>query len=206
MNVESTSSGSPCSCASAATRGMSSTSSPGLPSVSPKQEPRVRPDRRAPGVEIARIDERRLDAEARQRVIEQVVRPAVERARCDDVRPAPTAASRSRDASPPVRSPWRSRPRRLRARRSAPPARRRSGWRSANRRGPARSMLNSAAAHDRCPGTRTTPSGRSASRARRSQDRARRRRAATACRNAWSWAWSWRGTLRATRARKDRVW
>ena len=101
-----------------------------------EQEPRLGPDRRAPRVEVARIDERRLDAEARQRVVEQVVRAAVERARRDDVRARAHAASRSRDAAPPARSPSRSRRRRLRARRSAPPAPRRSDWRCANRRAP----------------------------------------------------------------------
>ena len=45
VNVESTSSGRPCSCASAATRGMSSTSRPGLPSVSPNSSRVLRPDR-----------------------------------------------------------------------------------------------------------------------------------------------------------------
>ena len=46
-----------------------------------EQKPRLRPDRGRPRLEIARIDERRLDAEARQRVIEQIVRAAVKRAR-----------------------------------------------------------------------------------------------------------------------------
>jgi hypothetical protein len=64
---------------------MSSTSRPGLPSVSPNRSASG-PDRRAPRVEVARVDERRRDAEARQRVVEQVVRAAVERARRDDVR------------------------------------------------------------------------------------------------------------------------
>ena len=47
---------------------------------------RLRPDRLFPGGEIARVDEGGLDAEARQRIGEQIVRAAVERARCDDVR------------------------------------------------------------------------------------------------------------------------
>ena len=51
-----------------------------------EEQPRLRPDRRAPRVEVARVDERRLDPEARQRVVQQVVRAAVERARRDDVR------------------------------------------------------------------------------------------------------------------------
>ncbi len=50
-----------------------------------EQEPRGRTDGGAPRVEVAGIDEGRLDAEARQRVVEQVVRAAVERARRDDV-------------------------------------------------------------------------------------------------------------------------
>ena len=51
-----------------------------------EQQPRLGPDRVAPGVEVAGPDEGRRDAEARQRVLEQVVRSAVERARGDDVR------------------------------------------------------------------------------------------------------------------------
>ncbi len=46
----------------------------------------IRPDRGAPGVEVARIDEGGLDAEALQRVGQQVVRAAVQRARRHDVR------------------------------------------------------------------------------------------------------------------------
>ena len=98
---------------------------PGIAERLAEQQPRLRPDRRAPGVEVARIDERRLDAEARQRVVEQVVRAAVQRARRDDVRARAHAASRSRGAAPPVRSRSRSRRRRLRARRCAPRAPRR---------------------------------------------------------------------------------
>ena len=78
---------------------------------------------------------RGLDAEARQRVVEQVVRAAVERARGDDVRRRRPSAWRWRGAAPPGRWRWRSRRRRLRARRCAPPARRWSDWRCANRRG-----------------------------------------------------------------------
>jgi hypothetical protein len=45
-----------------------------------EQQPRLGPDRGAPGVDVARIDEGGRDAEARQRVGQQVVRAAVERA------------------------------------------------------------------------------------------------------------------------------
>jgi hypothetical protein len=51
-----------------------------------EEQPRVRTDRGAPAVEVARVHERRLDAEALQRVVQQVVRSAVERAARDDVR------------------------------------------------------------------------------------------------------------------------
>ncbi len=87
VNVESTSSGTPWSCASDATRGTSSTSSPGLPSVSPNSSRVSGRIGSAPGVEVTRIHERRRDAEPGQRVVEQVVRSAVERARGDDVTP-----------------------------------------------------------------------------------------------------------------------
>ena len=86
VNVASTRSGSFAACAISATAGTSSTSSPGLPRVSPNSEARVRADRGAPGVEVARVDERRLDAEAGQGVGEEVVRAAVERVARDDVR------------------------------------------------------------------------------------------------------------------------
>jgi hypothetical protein len=51
-----------------------------------EQETRLGADRCAPGIDVARVDERRRDAEPRQRVVEQVVRAAVQRARRDDVR------------------------------------------------------------------------------------------------------------------------
>ena len=54
-----------------------------------EQQPRLVADRRAPCVEVARIDERRPDAEPRQRVVEQVVGSAVQRARRDDVPAGP---------------------------------------------------------------------------------------------------------------------
>ena len=59
---------------------------PGIAERLAEQEACLRADRRLPRVEIARVDERRRDAEARQRVVEQVVRAAVEGARRDDVR------------------------------------------------------------------------------------------------------------------------
>ena len=51
-----------------------------------EDEARARPDGRAPGVEVAWVDERRLDAEAGQGVGEEIVRAAVERVARDDVR------------------------------------------------------------------------------------------------------------------------
>jgi hypothetical protein len=51
-----------------------------------EQQPRLRPDRGAPAVDVAGLHEGRRDAEARQRVVQQVVRAAVQRARADDVR------------------------------------------------------------------------------------------------------------------------
>jgi hypothetical protein len=51
-----------------------------------EQETRLGANRRAPRVGITRIDERRADSEARKRVIEEVVRAAVQRPRRDDVR------------------------------------------------------------------------------------------------------------------------
>src|SRR5450432_3895323 len=51
-----------------------------------EEEACVRPDRRAPRVDVTRIDESRLDAEARERVIEEIVRADVERPRRDDMR------------------------------------------------------------------------------------------------------------------------
>ena len=172
VNVESTSSGRPCSCASAATRGMSSTSSPGLPSVSPNSSACLGRIAARQRVEVARIDERRLDAEARQRVVEQVVRAAVERARRDDVR----ARAEQRDD--------RQMQRRL-------PARRRDRADAAFERGDALLEHRARRVGDAridvaralhveqrrgviaVAGTRTTRTGRSASRARRSRDRAR---------------------------------
>ena len=44
-----------------------------------EQQPGRRPDTGAPGVEIAWIDEARVEAEAAQRVVQEVVRPTVER-------------------------------------------------------------------------------------------------------------------------------
>ena len=66
---------------------------PGVAQRFTEQQACIRAQRGAPGVEVARVDERRLDAEPGQREIEQVMRPAVERARRDDVR----ARSHQRD-------------------------------------------------------------------------------------------------------------
>ncbi len=51
-----------------------------------EEQPRVRANRLSPGIEVARANERGLDAEARQRIGKQIVRAAVERARGDEVR------------------------------------------------------------------------------------------------------------------------
>jgi hypothetical protein len=60
---------------------------PGVAKRLAEQQACIRPDRRAPCIEIATIDERRVDAEARQRIIEKIVRASVKRARRDNVRP-----------------------------------------------------------------------------------------------------------------------
>ena len=68
-----------------------------------EQQPRLRADRGAPSVEVARVDERRVDAEARQRVVEQVVRAAVERRatrRCASPRRISVAIARCSAAWP----------------------------------------------------------------------------------------------------------
>jgi hypothetical protein len=75
---------------------MSSTFEAGIAERLAEQEARFRTDGAAPGVDVARVDERRRDAEARQRVIEQVVRAAVERARRDDVVAAPRRLTMAR--------------------------------------------------------------------------------------------------------------
>ncbi len=54
-----------------------------------EQQLRVRPDRGAPAVDVARLDEGRRYAEARQGIGQQVVRAAVQRGAGDDVRPRP---------------------------------------------------------------------------------------------------------------------
>ncbi|MNT28972.1 hypothetical protein D3C72_1646930 [compost metagenome] len=51
-----------------------------------EQQPGVGADRGAPGVDVARLDEGGLDAEAAQRVVQQVVRAAVQRRRGHHVR------------------------------------------------------------------------------------------------------------------------
>ena len=86
MKVASTSSGSLAACAISATARNVEHVEPGVAERFAEHEPRVRADRGAPRVEVARVDEGRLDAEARQGVGEQVVRAAVERAARDDVR------------------------------------------------------------------------------------------------------------------------
>ncbi len=50
-----------------------------------EDQARLGPDRRGEGVEIARIDEARLDAEARQGELQQIERAAIERGGGDDV-------------------------------------------------------------------------------------------------------------------------
>ena len=75
----------PAACAIAATVGMSSTSRPGLPMVSAITSRVVRSDGGAEAVEIARLDERGRDAEARQRVGEEIDAAAIERGRRDDM-------------------------------------------------------------------------------------------------------------------------
>ena len=59
---------------------------PGVAQRLGKQRLRVGPDGGAPGVQIARLDEGGFDAEARQRVMQEIVRAAVERTGGDDVR------------------------------------------------------------------------------------------------------------------------
>ncbi len=51
-----------------------------------EQQPGLGPDRGAPGVDVARLHEGGLDAEAAQRVVQQIVRTAVQRGRGDDMR------------------------------------------------------------------------------------------------------------------------
>ncbi len=52
-----------------------------------EQQPGRRPDTGAPGVEIAWIDEARVEAEAAQGVVQEVVRPTVERSARENVGP-----------------------------------------------------------------------------------------------------------------------
>ena len=85
-NVLSISSGIFASCAIAATCGMSSTSSPGLPMVSPITSRVFGLMLLRNAVEVARLDEGGGDAEARQRVRQKIDGAAVERGRtrrCD---------------------------------------------------------------------------------------------------------------------------
>ena len=59
---------------------------PGVAERLAEQQLRGRADRGAPGVDVAGLHERGLDAEAPQGVVQQVVRAAVQRARTHDVR------------------------------------------------------------------------------------------------------------------------
>ena len=65
--------------------GMSRTSPPGLPIGLAQHQPRLGPDGLAEAVMVARIDEGRRDAEARQGEPQHVARAAIERGRGDDV-------------------------------------------------------------------------------------------------------------------------
>ena len=51
-----------------------------------EDKPRIRADRLAESIHVARIYEGGVDAEARQGVAQQIVRSAIQRAGCDDVR------------------------------------------------------------------------------------------------------------------------
>ena len=86
---------------------------PGIADGLADHEPRIRLDRRAEFIERARLDEGGGDAEARQRVRQQVDGAAIERGGGDDVVAGVERGSRSPDASRPCRSPCRSRRRRL---------------------------------------------------------------------------------------------
>ena len=86
VSVESTSSGTPASWAMVETVAMSSTSSPGLPTVSPKNSLVFGAHGGAPAVDVAGFDEGGLDAEAAHRVVQQVLRAAVQRRGGHDVR------------------------------------------------------------------------------------------------------------------------
>ncbi len=85
VNVESTSSGRPCSCASADDARDVEHVEAGIAERLAEQQPRLGPDRGAPPSRSRGSTNVVVDAEARQRVVEQVVRAAVERARRDDV-------------------------------------------------------------------------------------------------------------------------
>ena len=84
--VLSTISGTPTSCATPATPSMSRTSLLGVGDRLAEERLGVGPDRGPPRVEVVRVlDERHLDAELGQRVVEQVVRAAVQARAGDDV-------------------------------------------------------------------------------------------------------------------------
>ena len=82
-------SGRPASCATSATLAMSRTSSPGLPIVSPNRSRVSGRIAAAKARRIARVDEARLDPEARQGELQKVGRAAVERLGRDDVAARP---------------------------------------------------------------------------------------------------------------------
>ena len=135
VNVESTSSGKPCVVRDVGHARNVEHVEPGIAERLAEQQPRLGPDRRAPRVDVARIDERRRrcrSAAACSRADCASRRRASATRRCARPRPA---ASRWRDAAPPGRWRSRSRRRRPRARRCAPRAPRTSDWRCANRRG-----------------------------------------------------------------------
>ena len=154
-----------------------------------EQEPRGRTDGGAPGVEVARIDERRLDAEARQRVVEQVVRAAVERARRDDV---VARAQQAHDGEVQRRLPARGGDRADAAFERGDALLEHGAGRIGDPRIDVPRPLHveqrrgmvAVGEHERCRlvDRRRPRAGRGI--------RPARRRAATACRSAWSWAWS----------------
>ena len=95
---------------------------------------RVGPDRRFPGVEIAPVDQRGLDAVARQQILDDIAAAAEQRARRDHmIAGLQMAEQRSGDGGHAARGAARG-VARLPARTCAPRTWRRSGWRSGYRR------------------------------------------------------------------------
>ena len=88
----STTSRAPTACASSATAPMSMTSSVGFEIDSRKASPGVRAEGGAPLVEVGAVDERDLDAEARQQRLDDVEARAEQRARRDHVVAGPELA------------------------------------------------------------------------------------------------------------------